>query len=82
MIHTFVCDPLKIPSIALSYAKQRELVEQYARAYSDEHGESISEYVSRIGVEVYPGHRRTLHGVRANFRNSLRAEIRKIREKK
>ncbi len=78
----FAINPLSIPLIAIGLAKQREMVEKYAVAYSSEHGETVFEYVSRIGEEVYPGHRRKLHGQRASFRTDLRAAIRKLRTRK
>lgn len=79
MIHTFVANPLKIPSIALSFAVQREMALQYAEAFDPENGDNLADYVHQAGIDVYPTSKGRLQD-RADFRRLLRAELRRLRK--
>jgi len=74
----FAVDPLRIPSIALSIAHTRQMVEALALQYVNhaKEDESTTEFVRRVSDDAFPPRLDKFQpGARANFRADLRKEI-------
>jgi hypothetical protein len=71
----FQIDPMRIPTVAATYAKTRQMIADYARAFDAENGDTLNEYVDRASFDVYPASLGQKHD-RAEFRRGLKAAIR------